>query len=154
MGFLVGIEDRINGLAREVADGMGLELVDVELLGTGRRTLLRITVDRPGGVTVEDCERFSKDIGALLDVEDYIQAAYTLEVSSPGLDRPLKDARDFGRHEGERVKVEVKDKVEGRGSWTGTVEAALPDRARLSCDGKEVDIMYENILKARLEIEV
>jgi ribosome maturation factor RimP len=149
-----GLQDRINGLAREVADGMGLELVDVELLGAGRRTLLRITIDRSGGVTVADCGRFSKDMGALLDVEDYIQAAYTLEVSSPGLDRPLKDARDFGRHEGKLVKVEVKEKVEGRGSWTGTVEKVFPDRVRLSCDGKEVDVMYENILKARLEIEI
>ncbi len=148
------VEERINGLAREVADGMGVELVDVELLGTGRRTLLRITIDREGGVTVDDCEAFSKDIGAMLDVEDAIQGPYTLEVSSPGLDRPLKSARDFGRHKGEIVNISLKEKVEGRGAWSGRIEEALEDGVRISAEGKELKLPYDKILKAVLEIEI
>jgi ribosome maturation factor RimP len=149
-----GLEDRIKGLAREVADGMGVELVEVALLGSGKRSLLRITIDRPGGVKVGDCERFSRDIGAMLDVEDYIQASYTLEVSSPGLDRPLKEAGDFRRHLGKTVKVDLREKVEGRGSWSGTIAEALDDRVRLLADGKEIELRYDNMTKARLEIEI
>lgn len=148
------VEEKINGLAREVAEGMGVELVDVELLGTGRRTLLRITIDREGGVTVDDCEAFSKDIGAMLDVEDAIQGPYTLEVSSPGLDRPLKSARDFGRHKGEVVNISLKEKVEGRGAWSGRIEEALEDGVRISAEGKELKLPYDKILKAVLEIEI
>lgn len=153
--FLMGrVEDKINGLAREVAEGMGVELVDVELLGAGRKTLLRITIDREGGVSVDDCEAFSKDVGALLDVEDVMQGRYTLEVSSPGLDRPLKTAGDFRRHRGKLVNLSLKEKVEGRGAWTGRIEEALEDRVRISADGTVLDIAYENITKAVLEIEL
>ncbi|MGD2081096.1 MAG: ribosome maturation factor RimP, partial [Nitrospirota bacterium] len=130
------IQDKIGALTREVADGMGVELVDVELRGAGRRTLLRVTIDREGGVTVGDCERFSRDLGAMLDVEDLLEESYTLEVSSPGLDRPLKGVGDFRRHRGRLVNVSLRDKVEGRGAWTGRVEEALEDRVRLSVDGR------------------
>ncbi|MEJ2313862.1 MAG: ribosome maturation factor RimP [Nitrospirota bacterium] len=148
------IEDKIGELAREVADGMGVELVDAELRGAGRRTLLRVTIDREGGVTVGDCERFSKDLGAMLDVEDLLKESYTLEVSSPGLDRPLKGPGDFRRHRGKLVNISLREKVEGRGAWTGRVEDALEDRVRLSVDGKSIEIAYGNILKAVLEIEI
>jgi ribosome maturation factor RimP len=148
------IQDKIGALTREVADGMGVELVDVELRGAGRRTLLRVTIDREGGVTVGDCERFSRDLGAMLDVEDLLEESYTLEVSSPGLDRPLKGVGDFRRHRGRLVNVSLREKVEGRGAWTGRVEEALEDRVRLSVDGKSIEIAYDNILKAVLEIEI
>lgn len=148
------IEDKIGALTREVADGMGVELVDVELRGAGRRTLLRVTIDREGGVTVGDCERFSRDLGAMLDVEDLLEESYTLEVSSPGLDRPLKGVGDFRRHRGRLVNVGLREKVEGRGAWTGRVEEALEDRVRLSVDGRIIEIAYDNILKAVLEIEI
>jgi ribosome maturation factor RimP len=148
------IQDKIGALTREVADGMGVELVDVELRGAGRRTLLRVTIDREGGVTVGDCERFSRDLGAMLDVEDLLEESYTLEVSSPGLDRPLKGVGDFRRHRGRLVNVSLRDKVEGRGAWTGRVEEALEDRVRLSVDGRIIEIAYDNILKAVLEIEI
>lgn len=148
------IEDKIEALAREVADGMDVELVDVELRGAGRRTLLRVTIDKEGGVAVGDCERFSKDLGAMLDVEDLMQESYTLEVSSPGLDRPLKGIGDFRRHRGKLVNVSLREKVEGRGAWTGRIEDALEDRVRISVDGREIEIAYDNILKAVLEIEI
>jgi ribosome maturation factor RimP len=116
--------------------------------------LLRVTIDREGGVTVGDCERFSRDLGAMLDVEDLLEESYTLEVSSPGLDRPLKGVGDFRRHRGRLVNVSLRDKVEGRGAWTGRVEEALEDRVRLSVDGRIIEIAYDNILKAVLEIEI
>jgi len=153
--FLMGrVEDRINALAEEVADGMGVELVAVALLGAGRRTLLRITIDREGGVTVGECGAFSRDMGALLDVEDHVRGSYTLEVSSPGLDRPLKNARDFGRHLGKLVNVTLKDKVEGRGAYQGTILEALDGGVVLSSGEGTVEIAYENIQKAKLEIEI
>jgi len=150
--FMGTLKEKIDALAREVASGMGAELVEVELLGSGRRTLLRITIDREGGVTVADCERFSRDMSSILDVEDHISGAYTLEVSSPGLDRPLKDARDFRRHPGKPVKISLREKVEGRGEWSGTIGEVLDDRVKISADGADIEIRYDNILKARLEI--
>jgi len=148
------VEERIRVLAGEVAEGMGVELVDVELLGSGRRTLLRITIDREGGVTVDDCEAFSKDIGALLDVEDPFQGRYTLEVSSPGLDRPLKGAADFRRNRGRLVNISLKERVDGRGALTGTIEEALEGAVRILAEGKVFEIPYDNISKAALEIEI
>ncbi len=148
------VKDRIEGLARQVADYLGVELDEVELLGQGRRTLLRITIYKHGGVSVRDCEAFSKDVGALLDVEGVIGEPYRLEVSSPGLDRPLRAERDFSRHAGELVRVTVKEKVGGKNDFVGRIEEAGPDGVVLDVEGRRFDVRYDNILRARLEIEI
>lgn len=148
------ITGRVYGLAREVADGLGFELEDVELLGSGRRQILRVTIDRPGGVTLDDCEAFSRDFEAILDVEDPIAGPYTLEVSSPGLDRPLKKPVDFEKSVGKLVRVVTRDKVHGRSFLLGRLREVRGDRIRLLLGEEEVEVPFENIKRARLEVEI
>jgi ribosome maturation factor RimP len=149
---MVRVEEKVAELAREVAVGLGYEIDEIELLGSGRRTLLRVAIEKEGGVTIDDCSLFSRDLSALLDVEDPIPGHYTLEVSSPGLDRPLREPRHFRRHTGKRARVVVREKVEGANVILGVISDASDKAVRLVVEGREVDIPYENISRARLEI--
>ena len=107
-------------LLAPVVTGLGYEWVGLELSGGGRHALLRIYIDHPpGGVTVEDCERVSRQISAVLDVEDPIRGQYTLEVSSPGLDRPLFTAAHFERYAGEQVKLQLQVPLDGHRKLAG-----------------------------------
>lgn len=148
------VVDKITELAEEAALGRGVEVEDVELLGSGRRTVLRVTIDKEGGVTLDDCQAFSTELSALLDVEDPIEGAYSLEVTSPGLDRPLKKPGDFRKSLGKLARVVTKAKVGGSGFIVGRIEAVGDDGVVLRKDGELVEIMYENIKHARLEIEI
>lgn len=148
------IEDKCDELARQVARGQGVEVEDVELLGRGRRTLLRVTIDKDGGVTLDDCEAFSKDFGALLDVENPLGGPYTLEVSSPGLDRPLRKVEDFRKQAGKLARVVTKQKVQGQSFFVGRIAAVDSDGVRLAVGDKEVRISFDNISRARLEVEI
>jgi ribosome maturation factor RimP len=151
MGTVV---EKVWSLAEETALVLGVEVDDVELLGEGRRKLLRVTIDKEGGVTLEDCGAFSRDFGALLDVEDPLEGAYTLEVSSPGLDRPLRRLKDFVKYKGKLVRVATKRKVDGKNFLVGRIEAVEGDRIVLVDGKKRLDIPFEDISKARLEIEL
>jgi ribosome maturation factor RimP len=148
------IGDRVYALAREVADGLGYELEDVEMLGNGRRVLLRVTIDKEGGVTLDDCASFSKDFGALLDVEDPMQGRYTLEVSSPGLDRPLKTLEAFGKHVGKLARVVTREKVDNQKFIVGRIQAVEGGTVVLLVGKERLDIDFKNISKARLEVEL
>src|SRR5882762_3862226 len=97
--------DRVREIAERVAASAGLEIVEVELRGGGKARMLRIFIDKPGGVTHEDCAKLSREVGTILDVEDAVPGAYVLEVSSPGLDRKLSRAADFERFVGSRIKL-------------------------------------------------
>src|SRR5579862_1427801 len=121
---------KIGEIAERVADSEGIEIVDVELLGAGRGRLLRISIDRPlaagasqdapHGVSHADCEFISQQVGTILDIEDVIPGdSYTLEVSSPGLERKLSKAKDFERFVGQRAKVVLREPVENQRSWEG-----------------------------------
>src|SRR5215813_13912426 len=106
--------DHIREIAERVAASMGLELVDVEMHGGGKARMLRITLDKPGGVTHEDCANVSRDVSMILDVEDAVPGgSYTLEVSSPGLDRKLLKPEDYTRFAGSRVKLMTREPVNG-----------------------------------------
>jgi ribosome maturation factor RimP len=148
------VEDKVYELAAQVARNLGFDLEGVELLGRGRKTLLRIVIDKEGGITLDDCEAFSKDIEALLDVEDPIEGSYTLEVSSPGLDRPLKNLRDFKKHMGKLVRVVTKEKVDGQSFFIGRIAGVEEDHVKLSLKNKQIEIFFDNISKAKLEIEI
>jgi ribosome maturation factor RimP len=117
--------DRLRRLLDPSVAGLGYELLGVELQGQGARSLLRVYIDRPEGITLDDCERVSRQVSAVLDVEDPIRGAYTLEVSSPGFDRPLFTPAHFERFAGERVKVKLDVPVEGRRSVTGTLRGVV-----------------------------
>ncbi len=153
----------LEALIEPVVTGLGYDLVGVEYLGRGRSGLLRVYIDLPGGVTVEDCERVSHQVSGLLDVEDPIPGSYHLEVSSPGLDRPLFKARDFARFAGRRAQLRLARPLEGRlegrrrvtGTLRGLEEGEAGTRVRLALDeGGELSLDLEEIDSARLVPEV
>ena len=140
-------------MAAQIAEERGLEIFDIELFGKGKM-LLRVTLDKEGGVTLDDCESFSKSFAALLDVEDIFTGRYTLEVSSPGLDRPLKGLRDFEKQKGKLVRITTAEKIENQNSFVGRIQGIDNNMIKLFVNTREIDIPFENISKARLEIEI
>src|SRR5215470_5545063 len=115
--------ERVREIAQRVASSSGLEVVEAELRGGGKARMLRIVIDKPQGVTHEDCANLSREVGTILDVEDAIPGgSYTLEVSSPGLDRKLWRPVDFERFQGSRVKLTTREPVNGNRHFEGRLE--------------------------------
>lgn len=148
-----GIKNKVLKLAKQVADEQGMELFDIELLGKGK-LLLRVMIDKEGGITLDDCERFSRNFEAILDVEDPIPASYTLEVSSPGLDRPLREMKDFEKNIGKLARIITIEKIENQNLFVGRILNVSSDFLKLLVHGREIDIPYDKISKARLEVEI
>src|SRR5271165_7450330 len=116
--------DQIHAIVERVAASYGLEVVEIELRGGGKSRMLRIFIDRPAGVTHEDCATVSREVSTIFDVEDALPGgAYTLEVSSPGLDRKLFRAKDFERFQGSRVKLTTREPVNGNRHFEGRLES-------------------------------
>jgi ribosome maturation factor RimP len=148
-------KNRVAGIIEPVIESMGIELVDVELNKMRRKVLLRVYIDREGGITIDDCERVSREIEGVLDVEDPIQYSYVLEVSSPGLDRPLKAPKDFKRFSGNMVRVVTNDPIEEQTFFVGKLEAADENEIVLALPkDKKVTIPFDNISRAKLEVEI
>jgi len=134
---------------------LGFELVDVEYAADGGRNVLRVYIDRPAGITVDDCAKVSRQISAVLDVEDPIPEGYTLEVSSPGLDRPLRGERDFARFAGQRADVRMRQPDEtGRRRYVGRVRGVAQGVVTLEVDGEAVALQLDAMERARLVPEV
>lgn len=149
------VSKKVHELADEVAMGLRCEVDDIELLGEGRRQLLRVVLDRPEGVSLDDCEAFSRDFGALLDVEDLIMGSYTLEVSSPGLDRPLKRPEHYQKSIGKLAKMVLVEPLEGIGSVVvARISEVRPGGVLVDLGGRELALEFDNIKKARLEVEL
>ena len=130
MGFEI---DSVREVAERVAGSSGLEVVEVELRGAGKSRMLRIFIDKPGGVTHEDCANLSREVGTILDVEDTIPGGeYLLEVSSPGLDRKLSRAADFERFTGSRVKLTTREPVNGSRHFEGELQRFQDGRLTLA----------------------
>ena len=156
--------DQIHEIAERVAASSGLEVVEVDLRGGGKARMLRIYIDKPGGVTHDDCSNFSREVGTIFDVEDAVPGGpYTLEVSSPGLDRKLSKAAEFERFSGSLVKLMTRDPVnanrhfEGRMTWLGEGRIGLELVGRKKSKkheaqeaGSTVEIELANIEKANL----
>jgi ribosome maturation factor RimP len=140
--------DSIAELLRPTIEDMGCELWGVDLMTQGRHGLLRVYIDREEGVTVDDCERVSRQISTLLDVEDPIQGAYTLEVSSPGLDRQLFEKQQFEKYAGAKVKIRLRTNYEGRRNFTGLLQGVESDEVILRMDQDELIFPLESIEKA------
>ena len=154
MGRKEEIVEKVRAIAAPLAAGEGLELIDVELGGAGGRTTLRLYIDRDGGVSLDDCTSVSRAVSAALDVEDPIQGAYDLEVSSPGLDRPLRTPEHFARYAGEKVRVKTYGPVpelENRKTFVGTLRGFEDGRAVVDVDGKLFPVPLEQIAKAHVE---
>ena len=163
--------DRVRAIADRVAASSGLEILDLEFLGGGKARMLRVFLDKPAagndalaGVPHEDCANFSREFGTILDVEDVMPGPYTLEVSSPGLDRKLVKAADFKRFTGSRVKLMTRDPVNNNRHFEGRLERFEDGRLTLDLSvashksrkkmgdaaGKTIEIDFANVEKANL----
>lgn len=133
-----------------VASSLGCELWGVEYIAQGRRALLRVYIDKEDGIGVEDCEKVSRQVSSVLDVEDPIQSEYTLEVSSPGMDRPLFKLEQFETSVGETVAVRLRLPFEGRRKFTGLLKGIENDEIVLEVDNEEYVLPYELVDKANI----
>ena len=131
----------------------GLELVDVEFKKEGKSWVLRIYIDREGGVTLEDCQKVSRLAGDLIEVEDVIEPVYTLEVSSPGLNRVLKKEKDFHKYSGKKINVQCHAPMDGRKKFTGILTDFIDQSIHLEVDGQQYTIPLSLVAKANLVIE-
>ena len=148
------IIERVREIAQPILDSLGLELVEVVYSSGGRKGLLRVFIDKSGGVTLEDCEKASQYLGHALDVEDTIPISYTLEVSSPGLDRPLKRREDFLRSVGKLVRVRTHEPIDRDRHFIGRLTATGESSIEMILEsGKVLVIPFEEIAAARLEVE-
>jgi ribosome maturation factor RimP len=171
--------DRVREIAERVAASSGLEVVEVEFRGSGKARMLRVFLDKPGaaggdplaGVTHGDCANFSREFGTILDVEDAISTSYTLEVSSPGLDRKLTKAVEFERFVGSRMKVMTRNPVNNNRYFEGRLESFREGRLTLDLSvaskksrkkmgaaaaepGQKIEIEFANVEKANLVPEI
>jgi ribosome maturation factor RimP len=146
--------DKVRGIAERVAASSGLEVVEVELRGGGKARMLRIVIDKPNGVTHEDCVRLSREVGTILDVEDAISGQYTLEVSSPGLDRKLIRAADYERFTGSRIKLTTQQPVNGNRHFEGRLESFEHGRLTLDLNAARKKRQPEEGVASKLEIDL
>ncbi len=171
--------DRVREIAERVAASSGLEVVDVEFRGSGNARMLRVFLDKPGtasgdplaGVTHGDCANFSRDFGTILDVEDAVPGTYTLEVSSPGLDRKLSKAAEFERFVGSRMKLMTRQPLNNNRHFEGRLESFKKGRLTLDLSvaskksrkkmgaaaaeqGQKIEIEFANVEKANLVPEI
>ena len=146
-----GLLATVAGLAGPVCATDGLELVHVEYLRETDGRKLRLYIDKPGGVGLDDCIRVTRSLSDLLDVEleeDY--GPYNLEVSSPGVDRPLVKPADFQRFQGKTAKIRTSRAIDGQKNFTGTLKGTTPGTALLESDGRTIEIPFAEIARARL----
>ena len=167
--------ERVREIAGRVASSSGLEVVEIEFLGGGKARMLRVFLDKASagtdplaGVTHEDCANFSREFGTILDVEDVMPGSYTLEVSSPGLDRKLIKAADFTRFAGSRLKLTTRQPVDNNRHFEGRLESFKDGRLTLdlsvashksrkkmgAVSGEKIEIEFANVEKANLVPEI
>ena len=149
------IIEKVQEITERVAGDAGLEVVDVQMLGGGGSRLLRIFIDKPEGVTHADCEHVSQHVGTILDIEDVIPGGkYTLEVSSPGLERKLARPREFERFVGRKVKVVLRQPVENQRTWVGALRNFAEGIITLEpSPGKSIQFPLELVERANLKFE-
>jgi ribosome maturation factor RimP len=155
------IVEQVRQTAARVASSYGLEVFDVQYRREGQGMMLRVLIDRPGAagtagesVSVDDCAHVSRDLSAIFDVEDVVPGAYTLEVSSPGLDRPLRRVEDYRRFAGRRAKIVMRQQVDGQGFFKGRLAGLEGDDVLIDGDdGRSHRVPFGVIARANLEVE-
>ena len=149
------ITAKITEVAERVAQTENIEIVEVQFLGGGNGRLLRIFIDKPDGVSHADCELISHQVGTILDVEDVIPGGrYTLEVSSPGLERKLTKARDFERFTGHKARIVLREPVENQRHWSGTLTGFADGQITIEpAAGRQVRFPLAQVEKANLKFE-
>ncbi len=146
----MAISDQIEQLVELPIQSMGYELVGVEYIKDGKQTVLRIYIDSEQGITIEDCERVSHQVSGILEVEDPITGAYSLEISSPGFDRPLFKEKDFARFTGSEVKIVMKLPIQGRRNFRGILQGIEKNEVLVLVDGEVYALPLSKLAKARL----
>jgi ribosome maturation factor RimP len=147
--------DRVREIAGRIVEFAGMELVHLEMKREPGGMILRLFIDKEGGVTLDDCSRISRQLSAELDVDDPIPQRYTLEVSSPGLDRPLYTDRDYLKFTGRQVRLSTFAPIDGRRHFVGRLGGIVDGAVQLVLDGdRQITIPREQVAKARLEIEI
>jgi ribosome maturation factor RimP len=147
------IVKRVRAMIDPILLQEGLELADIEYRKESKGWVLRLYLDKEGGVTLDDCTQVSQEVGRNLDIEDFIQAPYTLEVSSPGLTRSLKTEKDFIKHCNQLVKVKTFDSIENRRNFKGRLLRISENKIEIETDGRIFQIPLDNVEKANLEID-
>lgn len=148
------IETKIRALAAGIAAAEGMELVELEFRQQGQKWFLRATIDREGGIGAEDCARVSRQLGTVLDVEDLIPHRYLLEVSSPGLDRPLRNAGDFRRNRGRLVRLRLREPVQDEMEYRGRIVGCESDTIRLETEtGGTIEVPWTGIAEGKILID-
>jgi len=145
--------EEVRQVVEPILQSQGFELVDVEYRREPPGWVLRIYLDREGGVTLDDCAEVSGEIGAVLEVKDLLSNRYVLEVSSPGLTRPLKKREDFNKFSNRLVKIKLFEPLEGQKNFKGTLLGLEGEKVRLEIGGRIYELPLQRIAKANLEIE-
>ncbi|MFQ5740106.1 MAG: ribosome maturation factor RimP [Acidobacteriota bacterium] len=144
------IVERVEKLIEGVLEAEGFELVHVEYVGAGSAPVLRILLDKPGGITLADCQKMSRHVGTLLDVEDCIGHRYTLEVSSPGIERPLFKEADYARFVGAEIRLTAIEKINERRNFTGFLRGCADRIVEIQCQDSTYSIPLDKVKKANL----
>jgi len=147
------ITGQITDLIESILLELGFELVDVDYLSEHGKWVLRIYIDKAGGVTIDDCARISWELGDLIDIKDIVRHKYVLEVSSPGLNRPLKKKVDFDRVIGKKIKVKMKMPVNGRRNFSGYLKDVRDHIVYIEDEGGLITLSWPEIDKANLVYE-
>lgn len=147
---MAAIQDRLTQLLAPEIEALDCQLWGVEFFSQGHKSLLRVYIDKPEGVLVEDCERVSRQVSSVLDVEDPIRTEYTLEVSSPGMDRPLFTLSQYQDSVGEQVAVRLRVAFEGRRNFNGLLKGVEGDEVVVEVDNEEYLLPFELIDKAKI----
>jgi ribosome maturation factor RimP len=147
------IVDRVRTIAHTILSEEGMELVDIEYRRESKGWVLRLYLDKEGGVTLDDCTRVSQEVGRSLDIEDLLQNPYTLEVSSPGLTRPLKTEKDFMKYRHRLIRIKTVKPIENRRQFKGRLLGVSENRIEIEIDGVIFQIPLSNVAKANLEFD-
>lgn len=147
------IVDRVRALADPIVINAGMELVEIEYRREARGWVLRLYVDKEGGITLDDCSRISQEVGRELDVEDFISTPYALEVSSPGLTRPLKSEKDFIKYRNRLIKLRTVDPIDKRHQFKGRLLGFSDNHIELEIEEGIIQIPLNKVAKANLEID-
>ena len=153
MTNLTLVTKQVSELIQPILDELGFELVDVEYLSDRGRWTLRLYIDREGGVTIDDCARVSNELGDLIDIKDVIEHEYVLEVSSPGLNRPLKKEADFIRVIGKKVRLRTRMPLNGQRNFIGTLKDFKEHELFIQSEGQLITMAWTNVEKANLVYE-
>ena len=152
--MIIEVDSRIWTIAQEILSSLGLELIDIELTGNRSQRIIRVYIEKPGGIFISDCVAASRELGERFEEEDVIENSYRLEVSSPGIERPLRKIQDFERYAGHWVRIRLKGRGKGKRKISGKIVAIDENIIYvLSRDGGKASFSLADIAKANLDVD-